>query len=105
MSEQSETKRTKCEEQVETFKRITDLTGDEMDHLTIPLALRTGQTKQTFFASLTPEAKDKIQAEAFRFLMKELKETANGGELYVYLYELVQDVYDMDDYSWLKKEQ
>ena len=87
----------------EKVKRVTFLTGDPMDHMTIQNASRRGMTKKEYMATLTQEQKNHIYAYGFRFLMNVLAERrkATGKhETEDFYYEMVQDLWE-DECDWL----
>jgi hypothetical protein len=91
-------KKQKLSEPLVLQPRLAQIMGQEMPMLTIAPEARDGKTKQEYFASLTEEAKDKIHAQAFRFLMAEIKKDG-GDDLPAYYLELVEDVTE-NAYPW-----
>lgn len=99
----SANKKQKLSEPLVLQPRLAQITGDKVPMLTIAPESRNNQTKQEYLASLTEEAKDKIHAQAFRFLMAKIKECAGSDDMMSHLYELVGDVME-DPFPWSREE-
>jgi hypothetical protein len=92
-------KKQKLSEPLVYQERESQIYGGKPEMLTITPEARGGKTKQEYLASLTEEAKDKIHAQAFRFLMARINDSLGGDDFGSYLCELVGDVIE-DPYPW-----
>lgn len=92
-------KKQKLTEPLVLQERESQIYTDNAPMLTIAPEARDGKTKQAYFAGLTEEAKDKIHAQAFRFLMEQIQNTLGGDDFGSYMCELVADVLE-DPYPW-----
>ena len=73
---------------------------DGIEYLTLKNVPRDTLTKQAFFASMSDAQRDRLQAEAFRFLMRKMDES--GDEYVAEYYELAMDLYD-DEFNWKER--
>jgi hypothetical protein len=95
-----ENKRVRVEPEDELVEtRMAETYEGPAEVLSVCASARKSQTKQAFWASLDQAQKDRIQAAAFRFLVKKAQEWEN--EAISLFMNTVTDVTENDD-EWLK---